>query len=146
MAMPRKKRATIKVCGSGATAQASDPRTKITALIRIAPRRPSRLERMPLMSVPKTAPQRIALMTTSMTLSVMEKLFWMNPSAPEITPISRPKRSPASAAVRPMKYTMGLSFTEAGEGDVMVQTPKATRGDNKVKFRGNAGKKVNDIN
>ena len=103
MAIPRKKRASTRVWGSGEKAQTMEPMTKMTALTRIAPRRPILFERTPLMRVPKTAPQRRELTTNSITASLIEKLFWMNPSAPEMTPISRPKSNPARAAVIPMK-------------------------------------------
>jgi hypothetical protein len=100
---PRIIRDPMRKYSFGDSEHNNAPITKITALIRIAPFLPYLFERTPLIRVPKTAPQRRELTTNSRILFEIEKSFSINTSAPEMTPISRPKSNPARAAVIPMK-------------------------------------------
>jgi hypothetical protein len=87
----------------GEIEQRIEPRTKITALIRIVLRRPNLLEGIPLISVPITAPHSRALTTVSSDSTDSLNAFFTKGSAPEMTPMSNPNSRPASAAVKPMK-------------------------------------------
>ena len=77
--------------------------TKINALTRMVLRRPNLLERIPLISVPMTAPQSSALTTVPSDSTESLNAFFTKGSAPEMTPMSNPNSRPASAAVKPMK-------------------------------------------
>lgn len=80
-----------------ASAEASDPTTKITAAAMIARRRPTRSERGPPPSAPKTAPSNSDATTICCAVSESWKSSLMNSNAPEMMPVSYPKSSPPRA-------------------------------------------------
>ncbi len=64
--------------------------------------RPSVADIQPAASAPMAAPAIIELTIHSIMRSSILKSDWMNCVAPEITPMSRPNISPASAARKPV--------------------------------------------
>lgn len=82
----------------GASEQPSAPAAKSAAAASSAYFRPILRESLPLAIAPAQAPQSSPLTMTSSWKVVVWKVSRMKGSAPEITPTSRPKSSPASAA------------------------------------------------
>jgi len=74
------------------------PARKISDAARIELRRPTRSERGPPKSAPMIAPISTALTATSVMIPVRLNSSLMKRIAPEMTPVSNPKRIPATAA------------------------------------------------
>src|SRR5260370_36019118 len=90
-----------------ATAQRIEPTAKIAAVMRIARFRPRISVRRPLRIEPQTAPTRAALTNTSSENGLSPNAPLMKRIAPEMTPVSKPKRRQANAAVPATIFTKG---------------------------------------
>ena len=121
MAMPTAIRPTIKTSMLVPTAHKIDPTAKMHAVPRIARLRPITSVSLPLRVEPQTAPIRAALTRSSSVNGVSPNSPLMKRIAPEITPVSKPNSSPASAAI--------AAVIEQSNWPVSPTVPKSELGD-----------------
>ena len=97
--MPRAMRPVINIPALVATAHRIEPSVKMNAVPRIARLRPIKSVSLPLKIELQTAPMRAALTRSSSVNGVNPNSLLIKRMAPEMTPVSKPNRSPAIAAV-----------------------------------------------
>ena len=99
MATPITKRPTIRVATSGAAADTREPMMKVAPPAMLVGRRPTASAAAPPSSAPASAPSVTIPTTSPCAAAPRWNSGMMKRSAPEITPVSKPKRRPPSAAI-----------------------------------------------
>gem|GEM_PF-2352972 len=114
MAIPIRILPMMNMAKTGERTTTNVPAMKISDAARMELRRPTRSERGPPKSAPMIAPISTALTATSVVTLVRLNSSLMKRIAPEMTPVSNPKRIPATAAITATTRTIPVILSDSG--------------------------------